>query len=186
MFFSWGTTTTSTVDVKISPELPWHKDDISNVIKSAFAKLAISNHQEQEIVHDLRVTGALTASWVAIDNNTQQVVGTIFLSEIKVNGQTQSPKWYGIGPIAVLPDFQGNGIGAKLMHTAIEHCRDQLDAGGVVLLGNPEFYKQFEFVPRRDLSLMGVPSQYFQVRKFRGEWPSGQVTYDDAFMRHSW
>ena len=52
----------------------------------------------------------------------------------------------GLGPIGVLPDRQGDGIGAALMEAAIARARD---AGEplVVLLGHPGYYPRFGFVP---------------------------------------
>ncbi len=49
-----------------------------------------------------------------------------------------------LGPVAVRPDLQGEGIGSALMHA----CLRRADLGGygaVVLIGDPEYYERFGF-----------------------------------------
>jgi len=57
-----------------------------------------------------------------------------------------------LGPIAVMPAWQGRRIGAKLMHAALELCvRERILA--VVLLGHPTYYPRFGFGPARPQGL---------------------------------
>ena len=64
-----------------------------------------------------------------------------------------------VGPIGVLPDLQGNGIGSALMHTVLA-AADSADVPFFVLLGAPEYYSRFGFRPargvRRDSSGAGL------------------------------
>ena len=65
-----------------------------------------------------------------------------------------------VGPIGVLPDFQGNGIGSALMDALLAGA-DGADVPLIVLhLGAPEYYSRFGFRPRagvgRDTSGAGM------------------------------
>jgi putative acetyltransferase len=44
--------------------------------------------------------------------------------------------WYGLGPVSVLPESQGLGIGAELIREGLERLRDS-GARGCVVLGDP-------------------------------------------------
>jgi predicted N-acetyltransferase YhbS len=45
-----------------------------------------------------------------------------------------------VGPVAIAPDRQGEGIGTSLLRRAITEARDPL-----VLIGDPEYYGRFGF-----------------------------------------
>ena len=91
-----------------------------------------------------------------------------------------SRRWFGIGPVSVLPDCQGEGIGSALMQAAIAALREQ-GAAGCVLLGDPSWYLRFGFVATPLLRLPGVPAEYFQALLLDGNWPDARVHYHPAF-----
>jgi len=46
--------------------------------------------------------------------------------------------------MAVLPEFQNQGIGSALVRAGLEHCREQ-GHRTVIVLGHPYFYPRFGF-----------------------------------------
>ncbi|ENW03758.1 GNAT family N-acetyltransferase [Acinetobacter beijerinckii] len=149
---------------------------IFDLTQKAFNDLEHSSHTEQFIVNALRESKQLTLSLVAEINN--QVVGHIAFSPVRISDETTG--WYGLGPVSVLPEFQGKGIGSKLIRSGLEALKD-LDALGCVLLGDPNYYGKFGFKADARLILEGVPAEYFQILPFTNDIPSGTVFYDDAF-----
>jgi putative acetyltransferase len=106
---------------------------ISHVTTSAFETMAISNHTEQFIVEALRSANALTVSLVAEADSL--VVGHIAFSPVAMsNGATD---WYGLGPVSVHPDFQGQGIGKALIQEGLSRLRN-LETKGCCLIGHQE------------------------------------------------
>ena len=73
---------------------------ISHVIEQAFKNQQYSSHTEQYIVAALREADVLTLSLVAVLN--QHIEGHIAISPIQIYSGIQG--WYGLGPVAVLPD----------------------------------------------------------------------------------
>ena len=57
------------------------------------------------------------------------------------------------GPIGVLPDHQGNGVGSALMN-ALLAAADAADVPLVVLLGAPQYYGRFGFRPAEELGVI--------------------------------
>ena len=53
-----------------------------------------------------------------------------------------------VGPIGVLPDHQGTGIGSALMD-ALLAAADAADVPLIVLLGAPQYYSRFGFRPAK-------------------------------------
>ncbi|BBH45812.1 GNAT family N-acetyltransferase [Pseudomonas sp. KU43P] len=131
---------------------------------------------EHLIIERLRAHGALVLSLVAEDEGV--LVGQVSVSPVRIEGQVT--EWFGLGPIAVTPDRQGQGVGAALMREAIA-CMRERGAEGMVLLGEPAYYQRFGFEAYPQLSYPGVPAEYFMALPFAGDVPAGAVAYDPAF-----
>lgn len=89
----------------------------------------------------------------------------------------------GLGPIGVLPDHQGHGVGSALMH-AILGAAEALDETVVCLLGEPRFYSRFGFRPAAELGIASPDDSwgtYFQARVLSSEWrPPAGLTFHYA------
>lgn len=101
--------------MKIRKEDPADASAIEAVTIAAFQSAAYSSHTEQFIVRALRESGQLTVSLVAEDNGS--VIGHVAVSPVTIS--SGATKWYGLGPISVVPERQGQGIGAQLMERAL-------------------------------------------------------------------
>lgn len=149
---------------------------ISDVTKSAFETMEISDHTEQFIIEALRFAKALTVSLVAEADGL--VVGHIAFSPVTVTDGTTG--WYGLGPISVRPDFQRKGIGKALIHEGLSRLK-QLNAKGCCLVGHPKYYRQFGFENVEGLVYEGVPNEVFFALSFEGEFPQGKVIFHQGF-----
>jgi putative acetyltransferase len=88
--------------------------------------------------------------------------------------------WFGLGPISVLPEHQGRGVGSLLMRKALR-ALGLRGAAGCVLLGEPEYYGRFGFQADANLILREVPPRYFLAISFGTSRPHGTVSYHEAF-----
>ncbi len=116
---------------------------------------AFSGPIEGRIVEDIRGTdrwidgGSLVAE---ADDGT--IVGHVLLSEgdlIAHDGGLVRRIWM-VGPVAVVPDRQRQGVGSALMHAAIAFAT----AAGqplLVLLGHASYYPRFGFAPARAIGI---------------------------------
>jgi putative acetyltransferase len=93
---------------------------------------------------------------------------------------TSHSEQFGLGPIWVVPEYQGRGVGSRLMHEALRILR-KLGAAGCVLLGEPEYYSRFGFQADPNLILPDVPPKYFQAISLDSSRPHGTVSYHEAF-----
>ncbi len=105
------------------------------------------------------VVPALSLGAVSADD---ELVGHVVCSRGSVGAQPA----LGLGPIGVLPDHQGTGIGSALMHAVIG-AADALDEPLIALLGNPALYGRFGFVASTRHGIDPPDpawGEYFQVR----------------------
>ena len=164
------------MSILIRNETPSDVAAIEALIAAAFLDAPHASHTEQFIVNALRDAGQLSISLVAEDGD--EIVGYVAASPVSISDGTE--EWYGLGPIAVLPGRQGQGIGSELMRRALDELR-RLDAAGCVVLGDPSYYARFGFKVEPGLVLPDVPPAYFQAVCFRGRMPAGTVRYHEAF-----
>jgi putative acetyltransferase len=161
----------------IRPEHPHDIAAIAAVTAAAFARVAHSDQSEPALIVRLRAAGALHLSLVA--EASAGIVGHIAFSRVLIDGQDLG--WFGLGPVSVLPDVQGQGIGGKLIRDGLSRLAAE-GAAGCVLLGNPAYYQRFGFRNHEGLRYPGPPSVYFQALALAGHVPEAIVTYHPAFF----
>lgn len=134
---------------------------------------AFERGQEADLVEALRQRGAVTLSLVAVEDN--KIVGQILFSPVAIASAHRRLDVLGLGPMAVLPALQRQGIGSRLMHAGLEACRE-IGQAIVVVLGHPEFYRRFGFTPARRYGIRSefdVPEEVFMILELREGAASG-------------
>lgn len=164
------------MSITLRSERPSDTAAIDTLIAKAFLDAPHASHTEHFIVGALREAGQLSLSLVATDHG--DIVGHVAVSPVAVSEGTEG--WYGLGPVSVAPERQGQGIGARLVQQALAELR-RLGAEGCVVLGEPAYYGRFGFKAVPELVLPDVPPEYFQAVAFRGAMPAGTIAYHAAF-----
>ncbi|RBY79328.1 GNAT family N-acetyltransferase [Blastococcus sp. TF02-09] len=91
----------------------------------------------------------------------------------------------GLGPLGVLPEAQGRGVGTALVHSVLAVA----EAAGetlVALLGDPAYYGRFGFRAAEDLGISAPEprwGRHFQARWLAGPRTGGTFRYADPFQR---
>jgi putative acetyltransferase len=124
---------------------------------------AFGQPQEGQLVDALRTNGGVLLSLVATLNG--HVVGHILYSPLSVSSDGGKVVEAGLGPMAVLPEYQRRGIGGKLIETANQKLRE-VGCPFIVVLGHPEYYPRFGFKPASGYGIRcewNVPDNVFMV-----------------------
>jgi putative acetyltransferase len=103
---------------------------------------AFGGSVEADAIDALRDRNAATLSLVAVIED--RVVGHLFFSPVTIEAPDRSWPGLGLAPLAVLPEYQRQGIGTALMHAGLEECR-RLGHARVIVLGHPDYYPRFGF-----------------------------------------
>src|SRR6516225_6448015 len=120
------------MSIRIRSETPADAQTIAALTASAFLNARHTSHTEQYIVAALRSAGQLALSLVADAEGI--VVGHVAVSPVSISDGASG--WFGLGPISVLPQHQGHGVGSQLMREALRLLRGR-GACGCVVLGEP-------------------------------------------------
>lgn len=122
---------------------------------------------EADLVDTLRGTIAPWRSYVAVRDGS--VVGHLLFTPVSLEpAPTRAVAVLALGPMAIHPDAQGLGIGSTLVDSSLaEVGRSRVDA--VVVLGHPEWYPRFGFVPAAHFGLkigLEAPPEAFLALEF--------------------
>lgn len=129
----------------IRPEQPQDHDAVFEI-----NRLAFETDAEARLVEALRPAADPLISLVAQREGT--VVGHILFSPVTAERNAKETAAMGLGPMAVLPALQHQGIGSKLVQAGLEACRT-LDVDAVFVLGHPAYYPRFGFEPAPEYGL---------------------------------
>ena len=141
---------------KIRQEAAGDEAAIAQVTEAAFAGKPYASGDEADLPERLRDAGALVLSLVAVER--KQIIGHVCLSPATVG----DAKWLSLGPLSVLPNKQGQGIGSALVSTAVGIAQ-AYGRGGVVLMGDPKFYGRLGFEQTSDVTFNGSETRHLQV-----------------------
>lgn len=149
-------------------------------------RLAFGQADEALLVRRIRESSEFIPelSLVAVKNS--RLVGHILFSRIHIQTPRGNVAALSLAPMAVLPEFQNQGIGSDLVREGLKKSRE-LGHKIVVVIGHPWFYPRFGFVPARKKGLdldFPVPDEAFMVcertpRALDGN--AGKVVYPPAF-----
>jgi len=117
-------------------------------------ELAFEQPIEADLVDALRANARPYISLVAVVD--EQVVGHIFFSPVSIESESSVFIAMGLAPMAVLPEYQNQGIGSRLVREGLKECQ-RLGHGIVVVLGHANYYPRFGFTPA---SMKGLRSEY--------------------------
>lgn len=124
---------------------------------------AFGRQNEADLVDALRAAEEDIISLVAVQD--EQIVGHIMFSPVRIESTEETREATGLGPMAVLPTYQRQGIGSRLVEKGLEVCRER-DFTIAVVLGHPTYYPRFGFVPSKPLGIQweqDVPEDVFMV-----------------------
>ncbi|MFH0980482.1 MAG: N-acetyltransferase, partial [Planctomycetota bacterium] len=154
----------------IRPETPRDNVAVRHVNECAFGR-----PNEAVLVDRIRRTPYAAVSLVA--ETEGRVVGHILFTNVTITSATGPSPAVALGPMAVLPKDQRKGVGSALVRAGLDACR-RAGYALVFVLGHPDFYPRFGFVPAPPKGLTclwPVPENVFMV---------GELTLDALRGRH--
>lgn len=117
---------------------------VFNLIKEAFKNEALSDHKEQFLVERLRKSDAFIPELSIVAEIDEKIVGYILTTKLKIKNESNEFESLALAPVSVLPEFQGKGIGGKLIIESHKKAKE-LGHKSIVLLGHENYYPKFGY-----------------------------------------
>ena len=154
---------------------------MERLITKAFTEAEHSDGNEAELVRNLRRSHAFIPQLSLVAEVNGTVAGHIMFTKIGIgNGQGIA-----LAPLAVLPQYQRQGIGAAL----IAHGHNVARGMGIavsVVLGSPDYYQRHGYVKASDFGILAPvkgAEKFYMACPLACDVPipQGVVVYDNAF-----
>jgi len=155
----------------IRPEAPDDCDAIRTVLLASFP-----NSAEADLVDRLRKDGDAVMSLVS--EAAGRVTGQALFSRMAAPFPA-----LGLGPVAVMPEWRGRGIAARLIEEGLARAGREGWAA-VFVLGDPAYYSRFGFDAALAASFQSpYAGPHFMARALQARLPvrEGPVAYPPAF-----
>jgi len=169
------------MDILIRMETEKDYEDISNVNRLAFGQ-----EEESRLVNKIRNGNNFIADLSLVAETGGRIIGHILFSKIKISGSSIFES-LALAPMAVVPDFQRKGIGAKLIVAGISKAKE-LNFGSIIVLGHKDYYPRFGFQKASKWNIkcpFEIPDEAFMAMELSENAlknKSGTVIYPNEFM----
>jgi len=134
------------LDIKLRFEEETDFRIVENLTREAFWNVYKPGCDEHFVLHNLRKSQDFIKELDFVAELDGVIVGNIVYSKGKiVNENGMEHEVICFGPISVLPDLQGKGIGKKLIEHTSRIAKD-MGFKAIVIYGHPDYYHRFGFV----------------------------------------
>jgi putative acetyltransferase len=166
---------------EIREQRPGEQPVVRRVVESAFGRPRVA-----DLAVALQNSAAGRRGLSLVAESDQEVVGHVQLSRGWVDAPRMLVEVQVLSPLAVAPDRQGRGVGARLVEAALAGA-GRMHAPCVFLEGDPAYYRRFGFAAARDHGFTApsvrIPAAAFQVAVLAGwePWMTGALVYPEPF-----
>ena len=149
------------MNITIRPENAKEYFETEYITREAFWDVYHPGCMEHLVLHKLREAPGFVGELAFVACDVKRIVGNVVCSKAKViNDKKEEFEVLSMGPLSVLPEYQGKDIGSLLIKTIIKKAQE-LSYRGIVIYGNPDFYHRFGFVNAEKFGIMTSESENF-------------------------
>ena len=147
-------------NIKLRNETTLDYRNVEELTREAFWNHHVPGCNEHYLLHIMRNCDAFIKELDFVSEIDGKVVANIVYAKSKIVGD--SGKHYEVitfGPLAVLPEYQGKGIGGML----IEHTKEiakELGYKAILIYGDPGYYSKFGFVEAENYDIRTSNNMY--------------------------
>lgn len=141
--------------------------EIYNLVEEAFKTAQVSDGNEQNFVLELRKRATYIPNLEFVAEKNGKLIGHIMFSKQPVKLIKGKLNAVLIAPLCVDFNYRNQGIGSKLMNYGLNKAKE-LGYDTAFLIGNPEYYKNFNFKSVTNYNLKNITAildKYVMVKE---------------------
>jgi putative acetyltransferase len=167
--------------IQIRAERSGDLEDIRQINDAAF-----KGGNESRLVEAIRNSELFVPELSLAAEVEGKLIGHILFSIVSIKSDDIEVPTLALAPMAVEPEYQNQGVGSKLVIGGLKRAKE-LGFEHVVVLGHPEFYPRFGFVPASTKGIdspFPVPDEVFmalEIKEGSLNEIKGKIVYPPAF-----
>lgn len=175
------------MEFKIRQEQESDQQAVYQLVELAFRSMEESDHREHLLVKRLRESKTFIPELSLVAEANGEIIGHILLTEIEIVSVDKVIISLALAPVAVLPNYQREGIGGALIREAHKRAAE-LGYGSVMLLGHKDYYPKFGYKKAIDFGIefpFDIPHEYCMAIELLTDAlrdVHGVVKYSKPFM----
>lgn len=155
--------------------------EIYDLVREAFLMAPHRDGNEEDLVASLRKGEAYIPDLSLVAEEKGDLLGFIMFTKAYL-GETPV---LALAPLAVLPSFQGQGLGLSLINEGHRRARD-LGFSYSLVLGDDRYYSKAGYLPAKEFGIeapFAVPENNFMAKRLDDEAPmvEGVLKYAEEF-----
>ncbi|GCB34274.1 N-acetyltransferase [Bacteroides faecalis] len=153
------------MEIKIRQEQENDYKAVYELIELAFRNMEESDHSEHFLVERLRKSEAFIPELSLVAEKDGEIIGHILMTKVEIVSAVKATTTLALAPVAVLPKYQGQGVGGTLI-CEVHKRATELGYGSAVLLGHKDYYPKFGYKKAIDFGIefpFEVPYEYCMV-----------------------
>lgn len=146
--------------IALRTEQPADHAQTEHVTREAFWNYYVPGCNEHYLLHIMRGSTSFIPELDVVAVHGSRIVGNIVYATSVI--RTDGGKEYevlGMGPIAVLPEYQRRGIGRRMIDYTRARARE-MGFRAILLYGDPDYYSRCGFVPAEMLGIRTADDMY--------------------------
>lgn len=173
--------------INIRKEQLKDREEIYNIIKESFKSAEHSDGSEQDLVNRLSNSDSYIQELSLVATCDKTIVGHIMFTKISIENKDLKAESLALAPLSVLPKYQRQGVGSKLISEGLSIAKN-LGYKSVVVLGSEKYYPKFGFKEAEEFGInppFDVPSKNFMVIDLEPaslKYVNGVVKYAKEFF----
>lgn len=142
---------------------------VENLIREAFWNVYTMGCEEHLVAHNMRNLPCYIEPLDLVAELNGEIVGNIMYSKCYIVDGKISKEFAILGPVGVLPKYQGMGVGSALIEKSFDIAKT-MNIKAIFITGNPNYYHRFGFVSASeyDIHLEGISiddvADFFMVK----------------------
>jgi predicted N-acetyltransferase YhbS len=132
---------------------------VEELTREAFWNVHVPGCDEHWLIHHLRNANEFIKEldFVAVYNN--EIIGNIVYIKSKIKNMGGEYPVLTFGPVSVLPKYQNNGVGSKLIRHTINLSK-RMGYKAIIIYGDLEYYKKFGFKESKEYNITNKEGKY--------------------------
>jgi predicted N-acetyltransferase YhbS len=147
-------------NIKLRNETPLDYRSVEELTREAFWNQHVPGCSEHYLLHMMRNSDLFIRELDFVAEIDGKIVANIVYTKSKIIGD--NGKHYDaitFGPISVLPEYQGRGIGGMLIKHTEENAKE-FGYRAVLIYGDPRYYSKFGFVEAENYDIRTSDNMY--------------------------